>query len=86
MSQLSQLKSEIENIAQQAKATGGNLTAFKSRFSQSISRVSAAIGGSAQRKDQEVIATLQQAQAKVDEAVSALEVAARTAQQYGQSL
>ena len=86
MSQLSQLKQQIEGVAQQAKATGASLAAFKSKFSQSISQVQGTIGGSAQRKDQEVIQTLQEAQRKVDAAAQALEQAARTASAYGQSL
>lgn len=86
MSELSQLKSRIDSLAQQAKSTGGQLAAFRTRFGQAVSEVSATIGGSAQRKDQEVIAQLSDAQQKVDAAVAALEAAARTARAYGQSL
>ena len=86
MSQLSQLKQQIDGLAQQAKATGASLGSFRAKFSQSISQVQATIGGSTQRKDQEVVQALQDAQQKVDAAVQALEQAARTAQTYGQSL
>lgn len=86
MSELSHLKSRIEALAQQATSTGGHLAAFNSTFGQAIAEVSGTIGGSAQRKDQEVIARLAEAQAKVEAAVAALDAAARTAQAYGRSL
>lgn len=86
MSQLGQLKGEIESIAQQARSTGGQLSAFKSRFSQAASQVQSAIGGSVQSKDQEVIQAIQDAQRKVDTAVESLLQAARVATAYGQSL
>lgn len=86
MSQLSQLKSQIEFIAQQAKAIGGQLAAFKSKFAQSASQVQGTIGGSAQSKDKEVVQAIQEAQAKVDAATEALNHAARVASAYGQSL
>lgn len=86
MSQLSQLKGQIESIAQQAKSTGAQLAAFKSKFSQSASHVQSTIGGSAQSKDKEVVQAIQEAQAKVDAATEALNQAARIASSYGQSL
>lgn len=86
MSQLGQIKGQIESIAQQAKTTGGQLSAFKSKFSQSASQVQSTIGGSAQSKDKEVVQAIQDAQAKVNAAVDALNQAARVATAYGQSL
>jgi len=86
MSQLSQLKGQIESIAQQAKSTSGQLSAFKSKFSQAASQVQSTIGGSAQNKDKEVVQAIQEAQDKVTAAVEALNQAARIATNYGQSL
>lgn len=86
MSQLGQLKGQIESIARQARSTGGQLAAFKSKFSQAASQVQSTIGGSSQRKDREVVQAIQDAQAKVDSAVEALNQAARVAAAYGQSL
>jgi hypothetical protein len=86
MSQLSQLKQQIDSIAQQAKSTGGALSSFRAKFGQSITAVQATIGGSAQRKDQEVVQALAEAQTKVDAAVAALDQAAQTARAYGASL
>ncbi|SEQ08312.1 hypothetical protein [Microlunatus flavus] len=86
MSQLGQLKGQIESIAQQAKSTGGQLSAFKAKFSQAAGQVQSTIGGSAQSKDKEVVQAIQDAQSKVDAAVEALNQAARVAAAYGQSL
>ena len=86
MSELSQLKGTINSIAQSAKQTGGSLGQFKSKFSQHVNSVQSAIGGSAQRKDKEVIGALQDAQKKVEAAAQALDKAAKIAASYGQSL
>lgn len=86
MSELSQLKGTINSIAQSAKQTGGSLGQFRSKFNQHVNSVQSAIGGSSQRKDQEVISVLQDAQKKVEAAAQALENAAKIANGYGQSL
>lgn len=86
MSQLTQLKGAIEQIAQQAKSISAQLTGFKSKFSQTAGEVQSTIGGSAQSKDKEVIQAIQDAQQKVDAAVTALDQASRVATGYGQSL
>ncbi len=86
MSQLTNLKQTIDGVSQQAKATASSLNAFKQKFSQSIGQVQSAIGGSTQRKDQEVISAITQAQSRVDAASQALEEAARIAKAYGESL
>lgn len=86
MSQLSQLKGQIESIVQQAKSVAGQLGAFRSRFAQTATEVQSAIGGSSQNKDKEVVQAIQEAQGKVDAAVEALNQAARIASTYGQSL
>lgn len=86
VSELNKLKGTVESIAQSAKQTGGSLGQFRSRFSQHVSSVQGAIGGSSQRKDQEVIAVLQDAQKKVEAAAQALENAAKIASGYARSL
>lgn len=86
MSQLSQLKQQINNIGNDAKTTAQGLTGFKGKFSQSVSQVSATIGGSAQQVDQKMIQTLQAAEKQVDAAISALQQAASAANSYSASL
>jgi hypothetical protein len=86
VSQLRQLKGTIDSIAQGAKQTGAGLTQFRSTFGRHVGEVQSAIGGSAQRKDQEIINVLQDAQKKVEAAAQALDNAARIASSYGRSL
>lgn len=86
MSQLQQLKSQLNGIASDAKSTAGGLSGFTSKFSQAVGQVNATIGGSAQRTDQEIIQTLQAAEKQVKAAVQALQTAAGTASKYAASL
>jgi hypothetical protein len=86
MSQLNQLKGQINSLAQDAKGTAQGLTGFKSKFSGAVGQVAATVGGSAQRVDQDMIATLQAAERQVDEAISALHAAASAASGYAASL
>ncbi|QOW00149.1 hypothetical protein RCF27_07020 [Rhodococcus pyridinivorans] len=86
MSELQKLKGTLESISAASKQTGGSLGQFKSKFTGQMGQVRAAIGGSAQRKDQEVIQSLEAASKQVEAAIRALEQAARTASNYGKSL
>jgi len=86
MSQLSQLKQQINSIGTDAKSTAQGLSGFKSKFSQSVGQVSATIGGSAQQVDQKMIQTLQAAEKQVDAAIAALQQAASAASSYASSL
>jgi len=86
MSQLSQLKQQINSIGNDAKTTAQGLSGFKSKFSQSVGQVSATIGGSAQQVDQKMIQTLQAAEKQVDAAIAALQQAAAAANSYAASL
>lgn len=86
MSQLQQLKQQLNSIGNDAKSTAGGLSSFKSKFSSAVGQVSATIGGSAQQTDQKIIATLQNAEKQVDAAIQALQQAASTANSYASSL
>ncbi|GAB3795553.1 hypothetical protein [Micromonospora zhanjiangensis] len=86
MSQLNQLRQQIDQLGQQARTQAQGLSAFKPKFSQAVGQVSSTIGGSAQRVDQEMIATLQAAEKEVDQAVQALQAAAAAAARYAASL
>ena len=82
MSQLQQLKGQIGSIESQAKTTANSLAGFKSKFSEAVSQVSTTIGGAANREDRDMIETFQQAEKLVDEAVAALQQAAKAASTY----
>ena len=86
MSQLGQLKGQINQLANESKKTAGSLAAYKSKFSTQVSQVTATIGGSAQRVDQDMIQTLQTAEKQLDAAVAALQQAATAANRYASSL
>ena len=86
MSQLAQLKQQINSIGNDAKTTAQGLSGFQSKFSQSVGQVSATIGGSAQQVDQKMIQTLQAAEKQVDAAIAALQQAAAAASSYAASL
>ncbi|MCP3877301.1 MAG: hypothetical protein GY701_02740 [Sulfitobacter sp.] len=86
MSQLQQLKSQLNGIASDAKTTAGGLSGFKSKFSSAVGQVQSTIGGSAQRTDQQIIQTLRAAEKQVEAAVAALQQAASAAQGYASSL
>ncbi len=86
MSQLAQLKQQINSIGNDAKTTAAGLSGFKSKFSQSVGQVSATVGGSAQQVDKQMIQTLQAAEKQVDAAIAALQQAASAANAYASSL
>ena len=86
MSQLTQLKQQISALANDAKNTANGLAGFKSKFSQAVNQVSATVGGSAQKVDQELIQALQMAEREVDQAIQALQAASQKATTYAQSL
>lgn len=86
MSELLKLKGTINGIAQSTKQTAGSLGSFSATFSKQRGSVESAIKGSSQRKDQEVLNALIQADKQVKAAVQALENAAQIAQRYGASL
>lgn len=86
MSQLGQLKQQIDTLGNSARQTAASLQGFSSQFRSHIEEVNATIGGSAQGKDREVIGDLHAASRAVDSAVRALQTAAKTARTYGDSL
>ena len=86
MSELQQLKGQIGQLSSDAKKTANSLIGFKDNFSQAVSQVSATVGGSATNVDQEMIATLQQAEKAVDAAVAALQQAAQAANKFASSI
>jgi hypothetical protein len=86
VSDLQKLKGQLGSISSDAKSTAGGLASFKTKFSRAVGQVQAAIGGSAQRTDQEIVQTLQSAEKQVEEAVQALQQAASTANGYAEKL
>lgn len=86
MSQLQQLRSTIEEMARSSQKLGATLAGFSTQFSRQRGTIHSIIGGSSQRKDVEVMAAVDEAEAQVRKATEALEHAARVATAYGRSL
>ncbi|TFB71881.1 hypothetical protein E3O06_11510 [Cryobacterium glaciale] len=86
MSQLTAVKQQMASIGNDARTTAQGLAGFKGKFSQAINQVQAAIGGSAQNVDKDMIQTLQAAEKQVDEAIAALQQASAAATSFAASL
>ncbi|MBB1502219.1 hypothetical protein H5397_12420 [Propioniciclava sp. MC1683] len=82
MSQLSQVKAQVLQVAGDAKSTAGGLSAFKSKFSQAVGQVNATIGGTTTGVDKQMIATLQAAERQLESAINALQQAAQAANDW----
>lgn len=85
-SQLGQLKNQIDELSRQVTQTAGHIAGFQRTFTSQIGAVNQVIGGSAQRKDQEVINSLQEASLQVQRAVEALQQAGRVSANYSSGL
>lgn len=85
-SQLNQLKSQINTIAHDLKQTGSEISQYQQRLERQVQQIQATIGGSAQKKDQQVIAVLQRANAQVKATVEAMHEAAQVSTNYSSSL
>lgn len=86
MSQIQQLRDQIEWFATQTKSTAAQLESYQAIFDQEASEVEALIGGSAQGGLNNVLAAIEEAKRKLDTAVAALHEAASEASRYGDSM
>ena len=82
MSQLMQLRDQLLSVGQDARRQAQALLAFKPRFDTAAGMVAHLIGGAATHTDLEMIAAIQAAQKKVDEAIIALQQAIAAAERY----
>lgn len=73
-------------LAREASATATSLAGYKTKFSENIGHVTATVGGSAQHVDQDMINTLKAAEERVDDAIIALQQAAKAANTYASRL
>ena len=86
MSELAKLKQSLTQVANTARKTGTSLGQYDKELNKQSQTVKALIGGGAQRKDREIIQALQSASKAVKDANTALQNAAKVAQQYAASL
>ena len=85
-SQLEQLKAQIAETAEQANSAVTGLSQFKKTFASQQEAVARTIGGSSQKRDQEVIAALDAADTAVGNAMMKLQQAAKIANDYSATL
>ena len=86
MSDLLRLKQTCQQLANSARQTSSALANFDQQFKRYNDQVRQAVSGSSQRKDQEIMNAIAQAQKAVQQANAAVQQAGRIAQQYGASL
>ncbi|MEC3977169.1 hypothetical protein [Amycolatopsis sp. H20-H5] len=86
MSDLGQLKGQVDSVARDAQSTAAALGVFKSKFKESAGRIEGLIGGTAQGADKNMIQTLTAADRQVDAAIQALQAAATAAAKFAASL
>ncbi|MGW8431363.1 hypothetical protein ACWGJ9_09575 [Curtobacterium citreum] len=83
---LEKLRSAVNNVAKDSKKTAGLLQRHTVDLQKSASQVSSVLQGSSKNTDQKVIASINAAEVAVKEAMSKLQDAARTAEEYGRGL
>ncbi len=84
MSQISQLKQQVNQVASDAQNTAAGLSAFSNKFTSAIAQIEGLIGGTAKGTDKQLIATLQSADKEVKAAVQALQSASKSAKDWAQ--
>ncbi|EFB74566.1 hypothetical protein [Subdoligranulum variabile] len=82
MSQLSQLKAQINQVATNITQTAAAMNSFSSTLQQQIGTISSAIGGTASNEDRQMVDALQQAMQSVKAASVQLNAAAGKARDW----
>ena len=82
MSQLSQLKAQINQVAVNVGQTAASMNAFSQKLQQQIAAINGAIGGTASNEDKQMVAALQQAQKSVQDAARQMQAASVKAKEW----
>ncbi|MFG1928562.1 hypothetical protein [Cryptosporangium sp. NPDC048952] len=85
-SSLVQLRQRLSALSDRSTRTAQQLLAMKQSFSDVIPAVQGAIGGSARRTDQNMVAALQAAEKRLEEASAALQHAANEGKKFANTL
>ena len=85
-SQLQNTAQQVRQLGDDAKKTAAQLANYKAVFSRAVAKVRGTIGGSTASVDRNMIATFQQAEKEVDEAIAALQRASKAATDYAATL
>lgn len=82
MSNLSQLKAQVAQIANAATAVAGQLGTLSANLSQQIAQVSVEIGDTASGADKKMVGAFQQADTAVKSAMASMQLAATKANEW----
>lgn len=82
MSQLTQIKAQINQVATNIAQTAASLNSFSQTLQNNIAVINSAIGGTASNEDKEMVAALQQGQQAVKDAALQLNQAAQKAKNW----
>ncbi|WGH84478.1 hypothetical protein [Auritidibacter ignavus] len=86
MSVLEKLRGLTLELSADTQRTGESLSAYSHEFNKQRVRINDTLRGSTQRKDQELMATVDDAERQVRQAVLALQRASRVARDYAHNL
>lgn len=86
MSQVTDLKAQLNQIAGEVKTAGGGLAQFSGRFDRHIAKVNHLIGGTATKADTEITTVLAEARRAVEQAQTALQTVADRCEKYSQQV
>lgn len=85
-SQLAKLRTEVEQISTSCSKSASMLENFTRQFQTQIESITRTVGGSAQRKDQEMISSLNAAITAIKNASESLTEAGKTASDYANQM
>jgi ABC-type transporter Mla subunit MlaD len=85
-SQLVQLRQQISALSDNADKMAGALGMMRQRFTTTVSQVQSTIGGSARQTDRTIVAALQNAEKKLEEAAAALHQASSEGKKFASTL
>ncbi|MFD2796417.1 hypothetical protein ACFS27_22845 [Promicromonospora vindobonensis] len=86
MSQVTDLKAQLAQIASESKTAGGSLSQFQNRFSGHIAKVESLISGTSTKADVEIAGVLEEARRAAEQASAALLAAADRCEKFAQQV
>lgn len=85
-SKIVQLRQQVTALSDNSTKMAQQLAQLKQRFAQTASAVQGQIGGSARQTDRTIVAALQAAEKKLDEASAALQHASSEGRKFASTL
>ena len=82
MSNISQIKQQVNGIGEQAKTSAAQLNSMATNLEKNVAAINSAIGGTSQGEDKAMVAAFQQASKAVKEAAALLLQASTSAKEW----